>query len=269
MTYTEHSISFHNNLLYYYKAGNGPEPLLLFHGFAQDHTFFESIIKSVSNDYTLYLFDLFFHGKSAWPNIETPLKKENWKQILELFLQENSIEMFSVGGFSLGGKLVLCTLESFADRINRLFLLAPDGIKISPWYKLATSSLPMRKFFRSMISHPQIFNLMVTLATHVRPGDKSIVRFAESQMNTKEKRSRVYNTWVVFRKLKFNMKVIGSLMDTLPHPPLIIVGKFDKVIKASFMTSLSNHSKKVKIIPLETGHNGILKHPDLPEWMTL
>jgi len=45
------------------------------------------------------------------------------------FLGKEKIELFAVVGFSLGGKFALATLEAFTDKVTKVVLLAPDGIK--------------------------------------------------------------------------------------------------------------------------------------------
>ncbi len=57
----ESFVHYRRNVLHYVKAGNGPEPLLVFHGFGQDHTLYVPLLKSLSPRYTLYIIDLFFH----------------------------------------------------------------------------------------------------------------------------------------------------------------------------------------------------------------
>src|SRR5687768_2686373 len=147
----ESFIHHHKNLLHYVKAGNGKHPLLVFHGFGQDHTLYVPLLKSLSKKYTLYIIDLFFHGKSEWNEGEKPLQKSTWKSIVETLLQEQHIDAFSILAYSLGGKFALATIEAFPGRVREAFLLAPDGIKTSFWYSLATYPPVLRKFFKSMI----------------------------------------------------------------------------------------------------------------------
>lgn len=261
----EKSIIAGQTVLYYYQAGSGNEPLLLFHGFGQDHRSFEPLVTSLAGKYTFYLFDLFFHGKSTWGYDEEPLEKEQWRDIIADFLHDNQLERFSLGGFSLGGKFVFATLEFFAGRTNKIFLMGPDGIHTSPWYNLATYPFPLRKFFKSMITHPGNFEFLIKLFTRLGISDKSLLRFAESQMNTEEKRRRVYYAWVVFRHLHFNLKETALLIDSLPCRARIIVGKYDNVIKAANMRALLKWSRNTEMTVLDTGHNGILKHALLPD----
>lgn len=259
MICTEKYLSFNSSVLHYVKAGRGAENMLIFHGFGQDNTVFTSLVKELSDKYTLYIFDLFFHGKSMWDLDETPLEKSEWKEIMVRFLNENGIDKFSLAGFSLGGKFVLATLESFPEKTEKVILMAPDGIKTSFWYSLATYPVLFRKFFKSMIIHPQRFFKVAKLANKLGLADKGLVRFAQHQMNTEEKRKRVYYSWIVFRHLTFNMKTIAEIVNAYEIPLTMIVGKYDKVIKVAGMNRLLKGLKNYRLQTLETGHNGLIR----------
>src|SRR5690349_5025567 len=108
--------------------------MLAFHGFGQGKEAFSTFGEALSSDYTLYSFDLFFHGKSEWNYEEEPLEKEFWSEIIQRFLKEQDIRSFSVVGYSMGGKFALATVEAFPTHVKEVYLLAPVGIWISPWY---------------------------------------------------------------------------------------------------------------------------------------
>lgn len=258
---TAEYLQFHHkkSTLGYYKSGNGKEPLLLFHGFGQSHTAFMPLIKSLGTTYTLYSFDLFFHGQSHWALDEKPLEKEYWADLLNQFLKENEIDNFSLLGFSLGGKFVLASLEAFPNRIHHVFLLAPDGIKTNAWYSLATYPIALRALFKRMIKRPGIFLAIVKMAKALRLVDKGILKFAQSQMESETERSRVYYSWVVFRHLKFNLNKLASLINSNQVRCLILIGQFDKIITEENMKSFLSKTANSKLLILPAGHNGLIK----------
>lgn len=254
-----HTFHYGNTILGYQKAGKGSESILLFHGFGQDNTIFNSLINELGDRFTLYSFDLFFHGQSKWLLDETPLSKIFWKELLGQFLIKNNIEKFSLIGFSLGGKFALACLEGYAARINSIILIAPDGIKTNFWYSLATYPLALRSLFKSMIIKPGRFLSFVKLARLLKLTDAGIIRFAKSQMDTEEKRKRVYYSWIVFRMLKFDMNDLAAIINTHKIQLTVIIGKFDKIITVKNVNRLllltRNHDLKV----LEAGHNNLIE----------
>lgn len=249
---------FQQSVLSYRVSGHGPNALLLFHGFGQDSTAFEKLTPALASSHTCYSFDLFFHGQSTWAQGDQPLEKETWKQMLQQFLTENKIDRFSVLGFSLGARFAVSAAEKFAPRIDQLLLLAPDGITESSWYRIATSSSLLRSYFRSMIHKPSRFFTLLSLAGRLRLSSATLLRFAESQMNTEEKRSRVYHAWVVFRHLTVNIRAVASLLKQNKVYILVILAKQDYVITEDKMRPLLQQVPDVRLEVVNSRHHGLI-----------
>jgi pimeloyl-ACP methyl ester carboxylesterase len=254
---------FNGSHLSYHQEGHGPCPLLLFHGFGQTHEAFLTLARGVHHTHTCYLFDLYFHGESQWQHGEQPLAKDLWKTIITDFLTKNNIDKFSVGGFSLGGKLALAIVEAFPERILDVYLIAPDGIKTSFWYSLATYPYLLRKLFKSTIHHPGLFFRLAGIFNRLGLVDKGLIRFASSQMTTEEQRRRVYYAWTVFRHLHFDMQEIAQRVNENNLNVFVVVGEFDKVIRVKNMNRFMILLDKKQLITLPTGHNGLLKSKEL------
>lgn len=254
----ESFVHFRRNLLHYVKAGNGKEPLLVFHGFGQDHTLYVPLLKSLSPRYTLYIIDLFFHGKSEWNEGERPLEKTTWASIVDVLLQDQRIDRFSILAYSLGGKFALATVEAFPTRIQKIFLLAPDGIKTSFWYSMATYPKIFRSIFKSMIFRHERFLWIAGKLNQSNLVDKGLIRFADYQMNSEAKRKRVYYSWVVFRRMSFDLKKVARLVNDNNIRLTMIVGKYDKVIRPENMSRLLKHVRNYKLEVLESGHTGLI-----------
>ncbi len=249
---------FGKSTLHYTILGSGPECLLMFHGFGQDNNSFSLLSKILSKQYTAYVFDLFFHGQSTWGHGEVPLEKEYWKEMLDEFLKEHQIKNFSMAGFSLGGKFVLASLEAFPEKIRSLILLAPDGIKINFWYTLATYPSLFRRIFKSMIRHPGRFQSIVRWLHDWGLVNNFVLKFASFQMNSAEKRARVYYSWVVFRHLRFDMNHIAELINRYRIPLTLVVGQYDKIIKPKSMELLISKLEDYTFETPEAGHTGLI-----------
>jgi pimeloyl-ACP methyl ester carboxylesterase len=257
MTQSKH-LQHGNCAVHYIKAGRGKDVLLFFHGFGQDHSVYIPLIQSLAPHYQLYIFDLFFHGKSTWGYDEQPLEKKFWTEILTKFLAEENVTEFSVVGFSLGGKFALASLEAFSKRMKHVYLIAPDGIKTSFWYSMATYPLLLRKFFKSMIGNYNRFLKIAEFLNRINLVDKGLVRFADYQMGTEEKRKRVYHSWVVFRHLSFNVRTLASLINRNQIGLTIVAGRYDKVIEPKNMHHLLKHVRNYKFHVLDSGHGGLI-----------
>ncbi|HLZ16998.1 MAG TPA: alpha/beta fold hydrolase, partial [Cyclobacteriaceae bacterium] len=224
-------IVYLNSELFYYKEGVGRKSILLFHGFGQDHRAFEDWVEALQEEYTIYTFDLFFHGKSHWSNPHA-IEKEDWKKILQLFIEQEKMEHFEIGAFSIGARFAFVTLEAFPHRVKRIIAMAPDGIAANFWYRLATGSSLTRSFFRRVILKPARLQGVVRFVRFFRLESRALLRFVELQINTPDKRQRIYGSWVYFRLLRFDRRALSNLLNSNNIPVVFVLGGSDALIPA-------------------------------------
>lgn len=258
MLVPDHFVTYEGSRLHYAKGGWGPRQLLVFHGFGQRGLVFQEWVEQLENQFTIYAIDLYFHGGSTWPSRKA-LEKKDWASIASRFLAQEQIERFEVAGFSMGGKFALATLELFPARIDRMVLIAPDGIKTSFWYSLATYPIATRALFKRMITKPEPFFRMIRVLRSLRIVDNGLLRFAEVHMNTEEKRRRVYYSWVYFRHLAFGPVTIQTLLNNFGIPLLVITGRYDRIITTQNMASFLQPVKRHCLVELEAGHGDLVR----------
>ncbi len=244
--------------LHFTRYGSGLEVILMFHGFGQHRSVFDAWAKGLGNRYTIYAVDLFFHGESTWP-MRYPVEKKHWRDIIHSFLIARQIDRFHVGGFSMGARFAMVTFELFATRVQRLLLLAPDGIRTSFWYNLATYPLATRGLFKSMILKPARLYRLVSILRKLRLVDKGVLRFAEWQMNTEEKRRQVYYSWVYFRHMRVSRGRLLTLIRQNQTPVTLVVGRFDKIIRPRDMKKFCDQLPRASFIEVESGHPELIE----------
>lgn len=250
-------INWNGSRLFYDKAGTGPG-LLLFHGFGQDHSAFQSLVATVSDRYTCYSFDLFFHGNSTWKNEGEVLDLESWRQIISRFIDNENISHFSVLGFSIGARFALATFQSFPAMTRKLILVAPDGIRNHPLFTIATAFPPNRLVFKWVAHSPSAFSTLASLAKRTGLVPRSLVRFAESQMRTESDRLKVYHAWVTFRKLRFAEAKIAALLKEYHVKTFIFLAGNDRVIAEKRLQKFISMLDQLTIQTLEARHSHIL-----------
>nr|WP_262896879.1 alpha/beta hydrolase [Fulvivirga sediminis] len=232
--------------------------MLAFHGFGQNGRAFRPMADIMAKEFTIYSFDLFFHGNSLWHFGETPLSKSTWTEIILAFLSSLNIEKVALMGYSIGAKFALATLEAVPKRITELILIAPDGIKINRWYQLATSVRVTKKIFKSIIYKPAIFFRVLKAGEKLRIIDRGLSKFAASQMDSLEKRKKVYYSWIVFSHLKFKMKAISLLLIENHISVTFYLGSRDKVITHKTIQPLLRKITDYKIVSIKSGHNHLI-----------
>ncbi|MBD1396698.1 alpha/beta hydrolase [Pontibacter sp. JH31] len=245
--------------LHYRVLGHGKQPLLAFHGYGQSSGYYLPMQQALGSDYTIYAFDLFFHGQSTLHKDNMPLDKDFLQELISLFLQKEKVENFSLMGFSMGGKFALTLVERFPERIEELFLIAPDGIKTSFWYNIATYPGWLQQLFKRTVLKPEPFFKLLNVLNRYNMIHKSLVRFARFQMDSTEKRLRVYRSWIGFRELNFDIRQIVRLLNQRQVPVTMFLGEFDQIISPKRVSIFVKALQKGELIVLKTGHSHLLQ----------
>jgi len=252
-------------ILHFHKLGHGPNILLAFHGIGQDGiSCFQPFANQLQSHYTIYAFDLFFHGKSIEASTinfskNEIITKEIWTQTIQEFLIKENISRFDVAGFSMGGRFALATLEAFSTQINKVFLIAPDGISEHPLYTLASRFKPTRNLFRWFMQNPKTFFKAVNIFQKAGLVHSSLYRFAQNVLNTPEKRQSIYNSWVAFRKLNFDIPELYKKIQADQVDLYLFVGKYDKLLKVSAVKQLADILPPDRFIILQSGHSQLVE----------
>ncbi|MCX2739590.1 alpha/beta fold hydrolase [Pontibacter anaerobius] len=245
--------------LHYRVIGHGRRVMLAFHGYGQSSSYYQPMEKALGGDYTIYAFDLFFHGHSNLHKHNMPLTKEFLSDFIERFLEKQGIKEFSLMGFSMGGKFALTLVECMPQSILELFLIAPDGIKTSFWYNIATYPGWLQQLFKRTVLKPEFFFKFLRMLHRYNLVHKSLLRFAHYQMDSTPKRLRVYRSWIGFRDLNFDIRKIVQLLNKYEVPVTMFLGEFDEIISprrvAVFVDALDNG----ELVILKAGHSHLLQ----------
>ncbi|MCB2409652.1 alpha/beta fold hydrolase [Hymenobacter lucidus] len=261
-------------LLHFRKYGTGPRVVLAFHGYGQSEGHWRGMAAVLGPDVTLYAFDLFYHGSSKLAKADSPLTKKRLGELLGEFLAEQNIEKFGLLAFSMGAKFALTAVEQFQTRVEKVWLIAPDGIKTQFWYALATYPPWMRGVLGRAVLRPQRLLRFIDGLAQRRLVDSGLVRFAQWQLDSREKRLRVYRSWVGFRNLVFNTRQLASLLNRHVTPVTFFLGRHDRVIPHAGLQEFIASLRHAHTVLLEAGHAGLIydvgnylrQHPEEVKW---
>lgn len=243
--------------LFYQVYGSGERVVLAFHGYGQDHSHFQTIAAALPQ-IKLIAFDLFFHGRSVLPKKDMPLQKDYLARIITKFLEQHHIDRFSLLAFSMGGKFAFTLLEYFPDKVDRLLLVAPDGISTSFWYSLATYPGWLQGLFKRTVVRPARFFTFINWLEKRRLVDRGLIKFAAYQMNSTQKRLRVYKSWVGYRALTFDIRKIVRILNSRQVPLTLILGEYDQVISGKRLQVFARNVNNCQVVVLKTGHTFLL-----------
>ncbi|GAB4036475.1 alpha/beta fold hydrolase [Spirosoma jeollabukense] len=255
---TTYNFLFEGNRLAYRKQGTGASMLLAFHGFGQSSLAYKPFNSLAGSQFTVFAIDLFFHGNSQYVSCNL-LTKTDWQRLIGAFLQAHDIHHFSLVGFSLGGRFALATVEAFADRLDQLILIAPDGITRNGWYRLATNSGVGRRLFRYLLRHLPMLTTIGHTLTQLSLLNRTVMRFAEMSLGTSEQRDLVYQSWTQFRLIHPDLKTISKLLNTYPVRVRFFTGAFDRLVPGTYISPLTKQLRHYELTIFKTGHNHLIE----------
>ena len=242
--------------IHWEKYGSGRHALLMFHGFGQDHSIFDPYIEDLENEYTLYSFDIFYHGKSH--RLDRTLSKSEWAKYISEFLDTHQIDRFSLLSFSLGGRFCIALAEFFPHQIDKIIMLAPDGIYKSVWFQLAVSKVGNPLFKYLMTTHGA-FDRLIKLARKFRLANAALIKFSERELSTSTRRTQIYKTWTYFSPLQYSKDEKREIFKKLKRPPHIVLGERDSILPAGKMEAILSRLEHVQIHKIDAKHNQMIK----------
>ena len=223
-------LSYKNSLINYYRFGSGNKTAVCFHGYGETAATYLFLEKYAGHEFTFYAIDLPFHGETQWKE-GLNFEPGDLLKITETICREKS--GLTLIGFSLGGRIALSLYQAIPGQIEKLVLIAPDGLKINSWYWLATQTSLGNRFFSFTMKNPGWFFGFLKLLNRLKLVNASIFKFVNYYIEDRQVRDDLYDRWTSLRKLKPNTKKIRSFIKKYGTRLWLIYGKHDRIILPS------------------------------------
>ncbi len=239
-------LSYKGSRWEYETFGNGDEVLLAFHGFGNHSSDFRVFEHTLGKKYKIISFNLPYHGNSSVDekSPDKTISKAELKELFQYFFDQQRIKKFSLMGYSLGGKIALQLIEFFPERINTVFLFAPDGIRNNWSNGFVTRNSVGRKIYQRIINDPSRFLRLVKMLKNTKLIHEKLSDFLHISMDTREKRQQVWDVWICFRDIKPNISKIQHSINERDISIHLFFGKYDRIIPTSigknFVRGLKN-----------------------------
>ncbi len=225
-------INYKNSRIGWYCFGRGSKPVICFHGYGENAKAFSFLEKQAGNDFSFYAIDLPFHGKTEW-NEGLNFQWEDLREIISEIAKDKkqiSNNKITLLGFSLGGRIALSLYQAIPTQIEKVVLLAPDGLKVNFWYWLSTQTWIGNKLFYATMKNPGWFFSFLKLLNKTGIVNASIFRFVKYYIDNTEVRHELYNRWTSLRKLKPDSSIIKSFIKQHKTAFRFVYGKHDRII---------------------------------------
>jgi pimeloyl-ACP methyl ester carboxylesterase len=227
-----HFIAYKTSQIHYLKIGKGRKLLFCFHGYGETAASFLFFEKHVADEFTLIAIDFPFHGSTVWKE-GLIFTSSDLIIIMEKITQETSFftEKKFLVGYSMGGRVALDLVTQMPDQVEKIVLLAPDGLRISFWYWLSTQTWCGNKLFLFTMQRPGWFFLFLKGGRRLHMINQSVFKFAENYIHDKQARQVLYERWTTMRRFRPKLAAIKELIRSNRIPIALLYGEFDRIIR--------------------------------------
>ena len=254
-------IKAESSSLEYYYSLNGDTPLVCFHGYGENADSFTFLEKALPAGYSLFAINLPFHGNTEW-NEKSNFSPAILTEITSLILRKHFYTHYPSGkkmilaGYSLGGRIALSIYEQIPEKVQKLVLLAPDGLKMNFWYWLATPTRFGNWLFKQTMENPSWFFGLINTGRKLGLVNNSIFRFVQFYIKDAGIRRLLYQRWTVLRNCRPDIKNIKRLIQEKQTQVRLIYGRHDRIIQTSigerFIKGIETHSQ---LVIIHAGHH--------------
>lgn len=217
--------------IHYRHFGNGAVRLVALHGYGESSSSFLFLEKYLDEKYQLIAIDMPFHGLTQW-NESRPFTCADITSILSEIFKEMGFpdtDLILIG-YSMGGRLALSITQQLPQKVSRVLLLAPDGLKVNFWYWLATQTLAGNRLFLFTMKNPRWFFRLIQTADRFSLINKSIYKFMLPYIGDETARLELYHRWTCMRTFKPNLEKIRTIIRERNIPVRMLYGKHDRII---------------------------------------
>lgn len=257
-----HTLLYKNSAISYYKSGSGVKKLLCIHGYGESAENFLLLCGHLANEYEITILELPYHGKTLWE--EGDLLPENLAEIINEIIPDSNTKI-TVCGYSLGGRIALNIIPYLKERIDKMVLLASDGLHKNFWYQLATQTSIGNKLFAFTMKKPKWFFKLMGGMVKLKILNKSIYKFSMHYLGDENERTLLYKRWTTFKRFNADKKLLLSFIKKYKIQVHFYFGKYDRIIKPNHAEALQKVAhEQITVSVLNTGHI-LLKEKNIVE----
>lgn len=238
----------------YTESGDGDELWVTFHGYGQDAELMQRFMEHFRPEVRAVHFDLPHHGETVIG--QESLRPSDLEALLSNLLREKGATRCSLLAFSLGGKVVLKLAEMMPGKVQRMVLIAPDGLKVNPLYHFTANTRLGGWLYGRVTRNPKNLFAVARLMRRSRILHPKVETFMHRQLDTREKRERVYGVWRTFRHITPDRKDIISKIHRYNIQTVLVMGRYDRIIRPSLGIRLDDgRNPNIRTVLLDRGHD--------------
>lgn len=225
------SVTYQHSEFSFLKSGTGEKILVCLNGFGETADSFSFLESHLQEEFTVYAIDLPCHGQTTF--LQKEFSVQDLAAVLELMIPSFNNQSLYLLGYSMGARIALSLVENMPDKISKVVLLAPDGLKMNSWYWLATQTRIGNRLFKYTMQHPQWFAAVVNLMNKLNFVNKGVAKYVHKYIDDAQVRNNLYIIWTTLRKFKPDLKRVKEQVVFNHISIQLVFGKYDRVIPSA------------------------------------
>lgn len=225
-------LQYKQSSVHYRYGGKGSKLLCCLHGYGETAATFDFLNSHLGEEYSIIAIDLPYHGATQWKE-GLQFSVQDLNNIVRAVFADRGHApdaRFTLMGFSMGGRAALCLIESIPQQIERVLLLAPDGLKVNAWYWLATQTFIGNRLFRFTMYYPGWFFSLLNIGYKLGMINLSVYKFTRHYIHDAAIRHELYNRWTCMRRISPDLRHIKQNVQQFQIPVRLLYGQYDRII---------------------------------------
>lgn len=223
--------------------------IFAFYGFGQQAKVFDRLAQSCSDKYGFVIIDLPYEELNEIPG------KKAFSMEIGSFIESNHIRQITGVSYSMGCRYNLLLAELLPEYVKKIILLAPDGILINRWYRLATSGFIGKHLFKYLMQHPALYLKILQGLYRARLLPANLFGFIKWHVRNRVNSMKVYHAWMNMKNMIPDLQQINRHQRQYSILLFAFFGRHDFVINEKVMQKLSKEIPAAEIILIEKDHN--------------
>lgn len=250
---------------------NSVRPVFAFHGFARPLEDFIPILQLWPEDCAFISVHLPHHGKSGpdtnSKKLDDPIEPKDLLALLTEVAKSEGLRIndFDLLGYSIGGRIALSLIALEPKKWKRIVLLAPDGLKKSPFYGLTVHTLLGKAIWFAIDRNSPLVLRWANQLNRRKLISSHMHAFIAFHLSSHAMRMMVWNGWRTHRKCwPSHRKMLGAF-ESIEGTVDIFFGDHDRIIpvkNSHRLRKITQHLPHVRFHSIPTGH-GMLREEAL------
>ncbi|MCB0532396.1 MAG: alpha/beta fold hydrolase [Lewinellaceae bacterium] len=245
-------LNYREHKIHCLRFGQGSKLLVALHGFGDRARLFAILEEALSEQYTVVAFDLPFHGQTNWE--DHTFTKSDLLSIIRQIMDREGQERLCLMGYSFGARLAQAMLPQMLDKLDKLYLLAPDGIQTKGMPMAVRTPMWVRHFLYRILKRPAWFLFLLNWGRRFNLVPPLILHFLTFNLTRPERFQRTFGCWIALDSFYLRRRRIKAIWRDSGLPVDIYFGTKDEMIRYKTVKKMVEGVPNVRIFRMNAGH---------------